>query len=112
MYFSKEMQEASLKLNKKWEDKVQKSLKNNPDHKAHFPRFRIWKSRGSILRKILKILILPKTSVFPVNFLICAEIKLPVTGDAIGRSACFPAWAAHRIPTNAGTCSCARDKRA
>ncbi len=36
MYFSKEMQEASLKLNRKWEDKVQKSLKSNPDHKAHF----------------------------------------------------------------------------
>ena len=36
MYFSKEMREASLKLSKKWEDKVQKALKNNPDQKASF----------------------------------------------------------------------------
>ena len=36
MYFSKEMQEASLKLNKKWEDKVQKSLKTNADQKERF----------------------------------------------------------------------------
>lgn len=36
MYFSKEMQKASLKLNKKWEDKVQKSLKTNPDQKERF----------------------------------------------------------------------------
>ncbi|KUG21425.1 methylmalonyl-coa mutase [hydrocarbon metagenome] len=36
MYFSKEMQESSLKLSKKWEDNVQKALKNNPDQKAHF----------------------------------------------------------------------------
>jgi len=36
VYFSKEMQEASLKLNKKWEDKVQKSLKTNPDQKDRF----------------------------------------------------------------------------
>lgn len=36
MYFSKEMQEASLKLSKKWKDNVQKTLKNNPDQKARF----------------------------------------------------------------------------
>ena len=36
MYFSKEMQEASLKLTKKWEDEVKKSLKNNPDQKERF----------------------------------------------------------------------------
>ncbi len=36
MYFSREMQEASLKLSRKWEDNVQKSLKNNPDQKARF----------------------------------------------------------------------------
>jgi len=36
VYFSKEMQESSLKLSKKWEDNVQKALKNNPDQKAHF----------------------------------------------------------------------------
>ncbi len=36
MYFSKEMQETSLKLSRKWEDKVQKSLKNNPDQKKRF----------------------------------------------------------------------------
>jgi methylmalonyl-CoA mutase N-terminal domain/subunit len=36
VYFSKEMQEASLKLNKKWEDKVQKSLKTNADQKERF----------------------------------------------------------------------------
>lgn len=36
MYFSKEMQEASLKLSKKWKDNVQKTLKNNPDQKALF----------------------------------------------------------------------------
>lgn len=36
MYFSKEMQEASLKLSKQWKDNVQKTLKNNPDQKARF----------------------------------------------------------------------------
>ena len=36
MYFSKETQETSLKLSRKWEDKVQKSLKNNPDQKERF----------------------------------------------------------------------------
>jgi len=36
VYFSREMQEASLKLSRKWEDNVQKSLKNNPDQKARF----------------------------------------------------------------------------
>ena len=36
MYFSKEMQEESLKLSRKWESEVQKSLKNNPDQKARF----------------------------------------------------------------------------
>jgi len=36
VYFSKEMQEASLKLTKKWTDEVKKALKNNPDQKEHF----------------------------------------------------------------------------
>ena len=36
MYFSKEMQEASLKLTQKWEEEVQKALKNNPDQKERF----------------------------------------------------------------------------
>ncbi len=36
MYFSKEMQDASLKLSKKWQDEVEQSLKNNPDQKARF----------------------------------------------------------------------------
>ncbi len=36
MYFSKEMQEASLKLTQKWEQEVQKSLKKNPDQKERF----------------------------------------------------------------------------
>ncbi|MGA2553620.1 MAG: methylmalonyl-CoA mutase family protein [Smithella sp.] len=36
MYFSKETQETSLKLSRKWEDNVQKSLKNNPDQKERF----------------------------------------------------------------------------
>ena len=36
MYFSKEMQEASLKLSKTWEDEVQKTLKNNPEQKTRF----------------------------------------------------------------------------
>jgi methylmalonyl-CoA mutase N-terminal domain/subunit len=36
VYFSKETQETSLKLSRKWEDKVQKSLKNNPDQKERF----------------------------------------------------------------------------
>ena len=36
MYFSKEMQEASLKLTKKWANEVKKSLKNNPDQKNRF----------------------------------------------------------------------------
>jgi methylmalonyl-CoA mutase, N-terminal domain len=36
VYFSKEIQEASLKLNKKWANEVKKSLKNNPDQKERF----------------------------------------------------------------------------
>ena len=36
MYFSKEMQEASLKLTRKWEEEVKKALKTNPDQKARF----------------------------------------------------------------------------
>ena len=36
MYFSKEMQEASLKLTQKWADEVKKSLKDNPDQKERF----------------------------------------------------------------------------
>jgi len=36
VYFSKEMQETSLKLSRKWEKEVQKSLKNNPDQKELF----------------------------------------------------------------------------
>ena len=36
MYFSKEMQETSLKLTKKWADEVKKSLKDNPDQKERF----------------------------------------------------------------------------
>ena len=36
MYFSKEMQESSLKLTQKWENDVQETLKNNPDQKERF----------------------------------------------------------------------------
>jgi len=36
VYFSKEMQEASLKLTQKWADEVKKSLKDNPDQKERF----------------------------------------------------------------------------
>ncbi len=36
MYFSKEMQETSLKLTRKWEEEVKKALKNNPDQKTSF----------------------------------------------------------------------------
>ena len=36
MYFSEEMQEASLKLTQKWEKEVQKTLKNNPEQKKRF----------------------------------------------------------------------------
>jgi methylmalonyl-CoA mutase N-terminal domain/subunit len=36
VYFSKEIQEASLKLTKKWANEVKKSLKNNPDQKERF----------------------------------------------------------------------------
>jgi methylmalonyl-CoA mutase N-terminal domain/subunit len=36
VYFSKEMQDASLKLTKKWADEVQKALKTNPDQKERF----------------------------------------------------------------------------
>jgi methylmalonyl-CoA mutase N-terminal domain/subunit len=36
VYFSKEMQEASLKLTKKWEEEVKKALKKNPDQKESF----------------------------------------------------------------------------
>lgn len=35
-YFSKEMQEASLKLTEKWKEEVQKTLKNNPEQKERF----------------------------------------------------------------------------
>jgi methylmalonyl-CoA mutase N-terminal domain/subunit len=35
-YFSKEMQDASLKLSRKWQDEIQKALKNNPDQKERF----------------------------------------------------------------------------
>jgi len=36
VYFSKEMQESSLKLTQKWENDVQETLKNNPDQKERF----------------------------------------------------------------------------
>ena len=36
MYFSDEMQEASLELTRKWQNEVKKSLKNNPDQKKRF----------------------------------------------------------------------------
>ena len=36
MYFSDETQRTSQKLSKKWQDEVQKSLKNNPDQKDRF----------------------------------------------------------------------------
>jgi methylmalonyl-CoA mutase N-terminal domain/subunit len=36
VYFSDEMQEASLELTRKWQDEVKKSLKNNPDQKERF----------------------------------------------------------------------------
>ena len=36
MYFSDEMQEASLGLTRKWQDEVKKTLKNNPDQKELF----------------------------------------------------------------------------
>lgn len=36
MYFSKEMQEASMKLTQKWNKEVQKTLKNNPEQKKRF----------------------------------------------------------------------------
>jgi len=36
VYFSKEMQGASLKLTQKWEKEVQKTLKNNPEQKKRF----------------------------------------------------------------------------
>jgi methylmalonyl-CoA mutase N-terminal domain/subunit len=36
VYFSKEMQETSLKLTKKWANEVKKSLKDNPDQKERF----------------------------------------------------------------------------
>jgi methylmalonyl-CoA mutase N-terminal domain/subunit len=36
VYFSKEMQDASLKLTRKWEEEVRKALKNNPDQKDRF----------------------------------------------------------------------------
>ena len=36
MYFSDEMQEASLGLTRKWQDEVKKTLKNNPDQKERF----------------------------------------------------------------------------
>jgi len=36
LYFSDETQRTSQKLSKKWQDEVQKSLKNNPDQKDRF----------------------------------------------------------------------------
>ena len=36
MYFSDEMQEASLELTRKWQNEIKKSLKNNPDQKKRF----------------------------------------------------------------------------
>jgi methylmalonyl-CoA mutase, N-terminal domain len=36
VYFSKEMQETSLKLTKKWANEVKKTLKDNPDQKERF----------------------------------------------------------------------------
>jgi methylmalonyl-CoA mutase N-terminal domain/subunit len=36
VYFSKETQETSSKLTKKWEEEVQKSIKDNPDQKERF----------------------------------------------------------------------------
>jgi len=36
VYFSDEMQEASLGLTRKWQDEVKKTLKNNPDQKELF----------------------------------------------------------------------------
>ena len=36
MYFSKEMQETSLKLTKKWANEVKKTLKDNPEQKERF----------------------------------------------------------------------------
>jgi methylmalonyl-CoA mutase N-terminal domain/subunit len=36
VYFSKEMQNASLKLDQKWEAEVKEALKNNPDQKTRF----------------------------------------------------------------------------
>jgi len=36
VYFSDEMQEASLELTRKWQNEVKKSLKNNPDQKKRF----------------------------------------------------------------------------
>ncbi len=36
MYFSKETKDVSLRLTKKWEDEVQKTIKDNPDQKARF----------------------------------------------------------------------------
>jgi methylmalonyl-CoA mutase, N-terminal domain len=36
MYFSKEMQDVSSKLTRKWEKEIQKTLKNNPDQKTRF----------------------------------------------------------------------------
>ena len=36
MYFSKETENVSLRLTKKWEDEVQKTIKDNPDQKARF----------------------------------------------------------------------------
>jgi methylmalonyl-CoA mutase N-terminal domain/subunit len=36
VYFSKETKDVSLRLTKKWEDEVQKTIKDNPDQKARF----------------------------------------------------------------------------
>ncbi|MGV8057097.1 MAG: methylmalonyl-CoA mutase family protein [Smithellaceae bacterium] len=36
MYFTKKTQDDSLKLTKKWDEEVQKTLRNNPDQKARF----------------------------------------------------------------------------
>ena len=108
MYFSKETQETSLKLSRKWEDKVQKSLKNNPDQKERFSSVSDTEIKRLYTPEDIKDINYAEASAFPVNSLICAAIKSPVTGDVIGHSACSPAWAAHKTPISGGKCSCAK----
>jgi methylmalonyl-CoA mutase N-terminal domain/subunit len=96
------MQEASLKLTKKWADEVKKSLKDNPDQKERFSTVSDLEIKRLYTPEDIKDTNFAKISACRENFLICAAIRRQAIVVVTGHFACFPAWAARRIPTNAG----------